>query len=520
MKNQIFFDTYRNAFLFLKKVGVGKIKRCADSDDFFWGLDSEALDSGQLTKEQLENIAVATGTKFLWEDSETGLSWLIRDCSHYEIESLNRSGYGGYSDWRVPTLRELKSLAFTTQNTFGLFAKESVGGRLNGNYVSCTKYLQEAVWWNFSAGKSVKEEHSDGKIKWDSQGDFAGFEDSVQHNYATLMLVRGTIVENMADWASKLRDWAEEDGVLDFPSTQENIERLEDLTLFFSKTIPEQVSKLKNLKRLTCYALSGFEKVIFSIPSLEELKLLRPHGKQPAFDEIPPTISNLTKLLSLDAGGIHLNKVHESIGRLRKLKHLDLSVADTVPDSITSLHELRTLRLSGIRSLPHSIGDLKSLEKLSIFGRFERIPNSIDKLAKLQELTIRSAQLSEFPEDFLKLGDLHTLKIYEAAIDIFPSALLKMPHIKTLELSDTCINELPEGIANMESLERLNLSGTKISELPQSLLYLDNLRFLYLSNTKLQSLPEWLKDMKSLSKIRAKGVEVPPILKEKIVYLD
>ncbi|WP_312668695.1 leucine-rich repeat domain-containing protein [Stutzerimonas nitrititolerans] len=514
MKNQVSFDSYRDALLFLKEMGAGKVKRQTDSDDFLW-----ELDSGQLTKEQLEIIAEANGTKFLWKDSETGLSWLLRDCGRYEIDSLNKSGYGGYNDWRAPTLRELKSLACTTKNTFGLFAKESAGGRLNGNYVSCTKHWQEAVWWNFNTGKSAKEEYSDGKIKWGSEGDFAGFEDSVHHNYATLILVRGDVIENLSDWASKLREWAEEDGVLDFPSTQENMEKLEDLTLFFSTTIPKQVSMLRNLKRLTCYALSGFEKVIFSIPSLEELKLLRPNGKQPAFDEIPPTISNLTSLLSLDAGGIHLNKVHESIGDLRKLKHLDLNVADAIPDSITNMHELRTLRLSGIRSLPHSIGDLKSLEKLSVFGRFERIPNSIENLTQLQELTIRSGQLSELPEGLFKLGNLHTLTIYEATIEIFPNALLKMPLLKTLDLCDTPIYKLPEDIANMESLERLNLRETRISELPRSLVNLDNLRLLYLSNTKIQSLPEWLKDMKSLSKIRAKGIKVPPALKDKIVYL-
>lgn len=515
MEKKLYFDNYRGAMHFLKKVGAGKIKPRTDKKGFLWDPDS-----GQLTQEQLEIIAEADGSKYLWEDCESGLSWLFRERAYYNIESLSNKCLGGYNDWRVPTLRELKTLACTTQNEFGLFAKESVGGRLKGNYISCTKDRQESVWWNFDTGQSEKEEYSDGKIKWDAGGDFAGFEKSVHHNFAKLILVRGTASEHLADWALKLRDWAEEDGVLDFPSTQENMESLEKLKLFYSKRIPGELSNLRNLKSLVCYAFPGSEKAIFSISSLEELKLLKPY-EQACFKEIPSSVANLAQLLSLDAGEISIYNVHESIGNLKKLKHLNLNMlgSNSIPDSITNMHDLTTLRLAGVGALPNSIGDLKRLEKLAVFGRFESIPYSLVELGQLQELTIGSSNLNQLPEKIFKLEKLEAIRILKSNIETFPASLIRMPFLKELELSNSPIKELPEDISALKSLVRLDLRETNISHIPEQLKHLDNLRFLYLSNTKLALLPEWLKDMKSLSKIRAKGVKFPPALREKIVYL-
>jgi predicted DNA binding protein len=54
MEKKLYFDNYRGAMHFLKKVGAGKIKPRTDKKGFLWDPDS-----GQLTQEQLEIIAEA-----------------------------------------------------------------------------------------------------------------------------------------------------------------------------------------------------------------------------------------------------------------------------------------------------------------------------------------------------------------------------------------------------------------------------------------------------------------------------
>lgn len=542
MSRQIHFASFNEAYSFLKKIRIGKIQRKQNTDFYIW--DSEY---SILTDEHKNMIKEADGSKFVWKDPDTGLTWLLQDHIRHEcIKPFNATSYGGHNDWRVPTLRELKTLSSNVKNKFDCYAKEALENKIKGNYESCTPYLhwQDVAWWNFDEGKSTTEQYSEGGIKWGSEGDYAGFEKDTYHNSARLILVRGIETQVLSDWAIFLCQWAESNNVFDFPVTQKSIEELEDLALYHASSLPVEISRLPSLKRLICYANAGIEDALFSVAGLQVLELIRPYHTKPHLEEIPESVRNLRHLVSLKADQLGLKKVHEAIGSLERLQSLDLSVnkIESIPNSIGDLGELRSLNLSAnyITVVPHSIGRLKKLEKLFIGGHYDHLPDSIGDLSQLQELIIRSDKLAEIPDSFCNLYNLESLtceaplrrlplNLYEmknlrsllisdTLLESIPNDVFEMRWLHTLRITKTAINRIPEEISGISNLERLDLSGTKITELPRSLLLLENLRFLNVSSTQLGSLPEWLSDMKSLSRIAGKGVKFPAVLAKKWAY--
>lgn len=542
MRRHLLFANFSDANSFLKKIRIGKVQRKPDTDFFIW--DSEYA---ILTEEHKSMVEEVDGSKFAWTDTETGLTWLLLGhIKHLDIERLNATNYGGHDDWRVPTLRELKTLSSNVKNSFGYYAKEGLENRIMGNYESCTSYFnwRDNAWWNFDGGYSTTEGYTEGKIQWGSEGNYAGFQKDRYHNFARLILVRGVEIQFLSDWAISLRDWADSNNVFDFPVTQKNIDELEYLAPYHASFLPAEIFRLPRLKRLICYANAGIENALFSITGLEELELLRPHHTKPRLEEIPASIGNLRHLVSLKATQLGLKKVHDAIGSLEQLQNLNLSMnkIESIPNSIGDLGELQSLNLSVnyITVVPNSIGQLQKLEKFFIGGHFDHLPESIGHLAQLQEMIIRSDKLSEIPISFCNLSKLQsliceapiwrfshhlyrlkslkTLVIENTFLESIPNDLFEMPWLNTLSIIKTPISRIPDRISDMTNLERLDLSGTKITELPRTLLLLENLRFLNVSSTQIGSLPEWLSDMKSLSRIAGNGVKFPEVLRKQRAY--
>jgi Leucine-rich repeat (LRR) protein len=504
-------------------------------------------------------IKETDGTEFVWTDHEIGLTWLLNAQNYHNIGRLNATRYGGYDDWRVPSLRELKTLSSNVKNKFGFYVKEALENKISGNYISSTSFRNETAWWSFYYGSSTTEEYSEGKIRWDSEGNYSGFDPDVYHNSARLILVRGAETHILSDWANMLRDWAERDNVPNFPVTQKSIEELEDLYPIYASSLPVEISRLPRLKSLTCLSYAEIENALFSATGLESLEIRTTYGNEPQLEQIPSSVANLRNLVSLKANKLGLKTIHEAIGSLRQLQILELSgnKIESLPNSIGDLGELRSLNLDGndITFVPNSIGQLKKLEKLTISadqlpesigqlkqlkelyitGNIERLPESIGNLAQLEKLDIFSDKLTEIPESLCnlfklqelridaplrifprrvdKLNSLKVLKIREALFEAIPTALFSMPWLHTLCITKTPIKRIPDEISGMTNLEQLDLSGTQIAELPRSFLLLEQLKLLLVNSTQFDGLPEWLSEMKSLSRIVGKGIKIPKGLK-------
>jgi hypothetical protein len=104
-----------------------------------------------------------------WTDSETGLTWEVKSeetrntiLSYKEtteyIDSLNVMEYSGFHDWRLPTLKELKTLITKEKNLFS-YIKKPLAKNTNYGYWTSTKYDENFYMIvNFRAGKESKSE--------------------------------------------------------------------------------------------------------------------------------------------------------------------------------------------------------------------------------------------------------------------------------------------------------------------------------------------------------------------------
>jgi hypothetical protein len=136
-------------------------------------------EKGEIEQEEPKEIApkVVSGDEVIeksdyvtaWVDKETGLTWEFKSEqkrntilsfkeAQEHIENLNESSYSGFNDWRIPTLKELKTLITKEKNIFS-FIKAPLAKNTNYGYWTSTKY--DANFYmivNFRSGKETKSE--------------------------------------------------------------------------------------------------------------------------------------------------------------------------------------------------------------------------------------------------------------------------------------------------------------------------------------------------------------------------
>ncbi|KAJ7953723.1 Disease resistance protein [Quillaja saponaria] len=134
---------------------------------------------------------------------------------------------------------------------------------------------------------------------------------------------------------------------------------------------------------------------------------------------------------------IRLIKLHESVGNLSKLLHLNLR------------------RCFNLIALPSNISGLKNLENLVLSGcsKFKEMPGNIAHMKSLKELLLDDTAIEELPGSIFYLEKLEILSL------------------------DGCqlLKKLPNCIGNLSALLELSLTGSGLEELPDSVGSLRNL---------------------------------------------
>jgi len=129
---------------------------------------------------------------------------------------------------------------------------------------------------------------------------------------------------------------------------------------------------------------------------------------------LPPEITKLTNLTSLDLSVNELTSLPPEITKLTNLTSLDLSFnkLTSLPPEITNLSKLASLALSGnnLTSLPPEITKLTNLTSLDLRGNeLTSLPPEITKLTNLTFLDLRGNLLPIPPETLANQGDVKAI---------------------------------------------------------------------------------------------------------------
>lgn len=181
------------------------------------------------------------------------------------------------------------------------------------------------------------------------------------------------------------------------------------------------------------------------------------------FDSIPEVLFNFPALDTLIFYNNQTVYVGESLGKLKNLKFLDIS-------------------MNQINQLPGSIGYLKDLVELRMaINKFSSVPEQIGNLTKLVYMDIGHCKLSTLPSSFATLQKIERLILGNNSFTLIPEAIMQIRGIKNIYLENNIISQVPPTIKNLTKLSTLNLENNRISDIPPELFQLSSVESLNLS---------------------------------------
>ncbi|EAY30368.1 leucine-rich repeat domain-containing protein [Microscilla marina] len=168
-------------------------------------------------------------------------------------------------------------------------------------------------------------------------------------------------------------------------------------------------------------------------------------------------------------------------------------------ETIINTQEM-AVNLPEIGYIPPEIGQFINLNTLVIYGRVHSITEELQKLNKLQVLSI--VYDGDFPEVIVKLESLEELVLTHSTIRNPHPKITELKQLKILQLNHTNIDEISVEITQISNLEKLGLIRNNITSIPSSIVNLTKLKELNLAYNPITNIPMnigLLKQLKYLS---------------------
>ncbi|TQD73153.1 hypothetical protein C1H46_041321 [Malus baccata] len=182
---------------------------------------------------------------------------------------------------------------------------------------------------------------------------------------------------------------------------------------------------------------------------------------------------------------VNLNKLHDSVGNLNTLVHLNLRGCSNLielPSDVSGLRKLENLILTGcskLKKLPSNMDSMISLKELLLDETvIESLPESIFKLTKLERLSLNRCKfLKGLPELIGKLCSLKEISLNDSALERLPDSFGSLANLERLSLLwCNSLTTIPDSIGHLNSLVEFLTYASPIKELPASIGSLSNLR--------------------------------------------
>lgn len=251
------------------------------------------------------------------------------------------------------------------------------------------------------------------------------------------------------------------------------------------------------------------------------------------FLEKANTFENLEGLSVVNAN-ITVNKFNEIIEKLIDKQYFQKLILyhcqiKTVPSSISKLKHLRTVALSrnSIASLPNEIGKLTELRYINLYNNrsFNRFPDAIGFLTKLEELGFAGTKVSQLPKTIGNCKNLIKITANACRINELPEELGNCEKLKDINLGYNQISVIPSTLGKLKNLKNLGLGGNNLSNLPKELENLDKLESLMIDGNNFENFPNEVLDMDKLASlwIHKNNITTIPIeitKKRVVIYAD
>lgn len=169
------------------------------------------------------------------------------------------------------------------------------------------------------------------------------------------------------------------------------------------------------------------------------------------------------------ARSLNINRLNRNLQEIPTLKYLILDKNSFQQFPVSKIGEISKFQDESL-SNQEEAGEERKCEYLL------KVPDEVNSLKNLVELSCQGNSISKFPEDLSSLEQL-----------------------KVLELRNNSIRALPQSVFGLVNLEFLGLGLNSISAIPDEIERLGNLRVLRLSDNELQFLPDSICNLKKLT---------------------
>ena len=238
------------------------------------------------------------------------------------------------------------------------------------------------------------------------------------------------------------------------------------------------------------------------------LEVIDLHGNR--LSSLPEGFGRLSRLTVLNLSRNKLgNSAFEIISRINSLKDLRLAenaLEGTLPETISCIEDIELLDLQSnkLTELPSSLGKLSKLKTINVSNnRLAALPlEAIFDLPITEILASRNRISGPFvPTSIPTFPSLQTLDVSTNALTALSDGKVDFPNLRSLNVSFNRISALPD-MTRWHELVTLNAEENKISEIPQGFTSLSHLNHADFNFNSLLQLDDSIATMENLQVFR------------------
>jgi Leucine-rich repeat (LRR) protein len=218
----------------------------------------------------------------------------------------------------------------------------------------------------------------------------------------------------------------------------------------------EETSSTKSYRY---FSLTGQERKFASKNSFEKTRAIYvDNGDDTIFGN---TLKNARHLRSITMERMYAAIVPTVIFQVENLKYLGISRlrCEVLPDAISTLWSLQALHVtfSDLIKLPKSIGKLQKLRTLDLSQCIKLIclPDSIGDCQMISLIDLSNCrEITVLPNSIIRNTNLRVLRLGYSKIERLPSSISTLRNLECLDLHECHeLVELPKGIGNLYSFK-------------------------------------------------------------------